>query len=143
MELEKSCGAVIVKAADTPQFLLVLQNDGHWGFPKGHVEGAETETETAMREIREETGLEVTIDDRFRTVDNYSPKPGVTKDVVYFLATPMAGRLTPQLSEISCARWCTFAEAERMFNFESNRKILSAAMEFLSNPVSGGNRRKL
>ncbi len=132
MELEKSCGAVIVKGGDAPKFLLVRQNDGHWGFPKGHVEGPETEIETATREIREETGLEVSIDSRFRSVDTYSPKQGVSKDVVYFLANPVSGSPTPQLSEISTVRWCTFTEAQELFNFESNRNILNAAMKFLA-----------
>lgn len=132
MKSEKSCGAVIVKNGETPKFLLVQQNDGHWGFPKGHVEGSETEIETAEREIREETGLEVSIDSRFRMVDTYSPKQGVSKDVVYFMANPVAGNLTPQLSEVNTVRWCTFTEAQELFNFESNRNILSAAMEFLA-----------
>lgn len=132
MDLEKSCGAVIVTNESTPKFLLVRQNDGHWGFPKGHVEGSETEIETAKREIREETGLEVSIDNRFREIDTYSPRQGVSKDVVYFLANPVAGNLTPQLSEIITVRWCTFSEAQKLFNYESNRKILDVAMEFLA-----------
>lgn len=132
MKSEKSCGAVIVKNGEAPKFLLVRQNDGHWGFPKGHVEGSETEIETAKREIHEETGLEVSIDSRFRMVDTYSPKQGVSKDVVYFMANPVAGNLTPQLSEVNTVRWCTFTEAQELFNFESNRNILSAAMEFVA-----------
>lgn len=133
MKLEKSCGAVIVKRGHLSKFLLVRQNDGHWGFPKGHVEGSETEMETAKREIREETGLEVSIDSRFRMVDTYSPKQGISKDVVYFLANPVTEDLMPQLSEISTVRWCTFNEAQKLFNFESNRNILNAAVKFLEN----------
>jgi hypothetical protein len=51
------------------------------------------------------------------------------------LASPVAGQLTPQLSKISTVRWCTFAEAQDLFHFEGNRRILSAATEFLKNPV--------
>ena len=55
-EREKSCGAILIDHQDDQiKTLIVRQNAGHWGFPKGHVEGDETEFETAFREVREET----------------------------------------------------------------------------------------
>ena len=88
MKKEISCGAVIARQTDAGCEILLIRhaNGGHWAFPKGHVEGNETEAETALREIREETGLSVTLDTNFRTVVTYSPKPGVMKDVIYFAA---------------------------------------------------------
>ena len=60
MQYEKSCGAVVVdRSGPQPLYLLVLQGAGHWSPPKGHVEEGEDEQETAMREIKEETGLDV------------------------------------------------------------------------------------
>ena len=86
MEREKSCGAVLFRGAAGRRTFLVLHSTlGHWTLCKGHVEPGESEHETAEREIREETGLSVGFVDGFRHVITYSPAPGVTKDVVFFL----------------------------------------------------------
>ena len=57
--MEKSCGIVLFHSED---FLLIqhsvkLGEKGHWDFPKGHMERGETEIQTALREVEEETGL--------------------------------------------------------------------------------------
>ena len=58
MKQEKSCGAIILRKQNkTIETLLVKHTKGHWAFAKGHVEENETEEETALREIKEETGL--------------------------------------------------------------------------------------
>lgn len=87
MKREKSCGALVYRYEGDRLMLLLLRHrhGGHWSFPKGHVEGEETETETALREIREETGLSVSLREGFRHTVEYYPKPGVRKQVVYFL----------------------------------------------------------
>ena len=58
MKFEKCCGCIIL---NENKVLLVKHNDGHWGFPKGHVEKDETELQTAIREVKEETNLDVEI----------------------------------------------------------------------------------
>ena len=68
---EKSCGAVVfTMVGDTLKYLLVHSVNGFWGFPKGHVEAGESEYDTAKREIREETGVNVTFIDGFRATDD-------------------------------------------------------------------------
>ena len=60
---EKSCGAVIYKIIDNQVYFLVEKMQrGHYALTKGHVENNETEVETATREIKEETNLDVIID---------------------------------------------------------------------------------
>ena len=59
---------------------------GHWAFPKGHVEKGETETETAVREVLEETGVPIEIEPGYRETNSYSPYRGAVKDVVSFWA---------------------------------------------------------
>ena len=88
MKKEKSCGAVVYRQGETGVEVLIIKhkNGGHWAFPKGHVEKKETEPETALREIKEETGLKVELDTGFREMVTYSPKPNVMKDVIYFAA---------------------------------------------------------
>ena len=129
---EKSCGAVIWRAeGGGRQYLLARHNGGHWSFPKGHVEGKETEEETAAREILEETGLTAAIDTGFRHVVTYSPKPGVVKDVVFFTATPTGGREHPQESEIAGLGWFPFREARERITYASDEEILLAAEGYL------------
>ena len=81
---EKACGAVIIR---DNKVLLVYQQNGFWGFPKGHIEEGETEVETAKREVEEEVGLEVEIDEAKRFTFSYIIKDSkIHKTVVLFLA---------------------------------------------------------
>ena len=82
---EKSCGAVLFTTEKgIKKFLLVESN--YFGFPKGHVEENETEQETALREIKEETGVDATIIPGFRETVNYKLPNGNVKEVVFFIA---------------------------------------------------------
>lgn len=131
MEHEKSCGAVILKKEDGIKVLLVqMKNGGHFAFPKGHVEGNETEHETATREILEETALRVDFVDGFRESVSYSPKEGVTKEVVYFLATPKIEKFVPQEEEILSIKWLDEFEALSAVTYENDRNILQKALNF-------------
>ena len=60
MIVEKSCGAIVyTKDHGDILYVIIRSKGGIYGFPKGHMEGNETEAETAFREIFEETGLTV------------------------------------------------------------------------------------
>lgn len=129
---EKSCGAVIWRGAPGEhQYLLAQHGAGHWSFPKGHVERGENERQTALREIREETGLDVELDTRFREVVTYYPAPGVIKDVVFFLAQPTGGTEHAQEEEIARLGWFTFQEARPLVTFASDEEVLLAAEAYI------------
>ena len=133
MRKEKSCGAVIYKYIDNELFILLLKHNlGHWSFAKGHVEDGETEQETAIREIKEETNLDVTINSDFRYVITYSPYEGAIKDVVYFLATTNSDNIKAQQSEISEIKWFKYEDAISMITYEDDRKVLMKAIEYLN-----------
>ena len=133
MRKEKSCGAVIYKYIDNELFILLLKHNlGHWSFAKGHVEDNETEQETAIREIREETNLDVTINSDFRYVITYSPYEGAIKDVIYFLATTNSNNIKAQQSEISEIKWFKYEDAISMITYEDGRKVLMKAIEYLN-----------
>jgi len=130
---EKSCGAVVWQDFDGQRrYLLARHNGGHWSFPKGHVEQGEKETDTAQREILEETGLSVEIDRRFRQVVTYYPSPGVIKDVVFFAARPIGGQECAQKEEISEIGWYAYQEARPLLTFASDEEVLLAAESYLS-----------
>jgi len=130
---EKSCGAVIWRRTDKGhEYLLAQHGAKHWSFPKGHVENDETEVETARREILEETGLTADIDTGFREVVTYYPKPGVIKDVVFFIATPTGGEEHAQEEEIRQLGWFSFADAQPLVTFATDIEVLKAAEAYIN-----------
>jgi len=123
---EKSCGAVIFRKVNNErQYFLLLnkKNDakGHWGFPKGHVEGTENEFETASREVFEETGMYVVFCGTERIVSHYSPKPGVEKDAVYYLATIRNNQTVKlQKEEVADFAWCSYQDAIKLLTYDKD-----------------------
>ena len=133
MKLEKSCGAVIYRTReDTREYLILTAIGGHHTLCKGHVEEGETEHDTALREIREETGLSVELADGFRHVIRYSPYPGCMKDVVFFAARVTGGELVCQPEEVAAAEFLPLEAAAARITHASDRETLLAAEKFLS-----------
>ena len=135
MQHEKSCGAIVYRKFHGNIELLLIknQNGGHWSFPKGHVEGAETEEETAVREIMEETGISVILDTSFRHVITYAPKKETTKDVVYFLARAVTYDYTPQEEEIAQIKWVEINHAATLLSYDNDSQLVSQAKEQITN----------
>lgn len=132
MKYEKSCGAVVYTVRDGQRLYLVEHTpSGKHVLPKGHVEAGESEAETALREIREETNLEVALDCSFREIAVYSPKPNVEKTVVFFLAQPTSWELIPQPGEVESLSWLPFEEAEPLMTYPPVREVLIKAEECL------------
>ncbi len=133
MKQEKSCGAVVYRLRnETLDFLVEHMIQGHTSIPKGHVEGNETEEETAVREIREETRLEVKLDTVFRHEIRYSPYPGIMKQVIFFAAEAQAGEMKNQESEVSSLEWLPAEQAIRAVTYGDDRDVLSHAAVYLS-----------
>ena len=78
---EKACGVIIYKNENNTRKYVIISGvgiyQGYYGFPKGHMEPGETEIMTAIREVFEETAVQVHIDSKFRETVHYSPMPGV------------------------------------------------------------------
>ena len=135
---EKSCGAVIFFPVGTGRLYLIEQmRKGHFSICKGHVEGEETEHETATREIREETALHVRFLDGFRETEEYSPYEGCMKEVVFFLAQAENMRAHPQPEEVRDIYWLPLELALKQLSFESDREILRRADAFLNDAGDG------
>lgn len=133
MKFEKSCGAIIIrKNNNNVETLLIRMLGGHWSYPKGHVEQNETEIETALREIKEETNLDVIIDTRFREITTYSPKVDVIKDVIFYLAIAKTNDVKIQETEVSEYMWININEAFNIITFEEDKKILKKAIRFIN-----------
>ncbi len=129
MRHEKSCGAIVYRRFHGNIEILLIRhlNSGHWSFPKGHMESGETEMETAVREVREETSIDVRIDPTFRETVSYSPKRDTQKIVVYFIGFARNYNFTPQAGEISEVRWVDIGYASRILTYENDRNIVIKA----------------
>ena len=118
---DKACGAVVIRDY---QVLMVYQNNGFWGFPKGHMEPGESEVETAVREVAEETGLKIVVDGGKRFEFSYDlPELGLHKTVVLFLAETDRQEARRQVSEIKELKWVPFSEVEDMLTFSEWRAV--------------------
>ena len=134
---EKSCGAVVYKFKENGLFFLVEHMvHGHTSIPKGHMEGNETEEETAIREIREETGLEVRLDTVFRHAIYYSPGIGIMKEVVFFAAEAVSGDMRNQECEVISLEWLPYDKAIEVMTYDTDKDVLSHAAVYLSIKLS-------
>ncbi len=130
---EKSCGAVIFNDSTKERHFLVVknQNGRYWGFPKGHIEVGETEEQTAIREVKEETGLDVTLLDGFRKTSVYRLVGHIKKKVVIFLAKSDSRKVTIQDSEIANYKWLKKDELCDALRNRNDFKIFDAALTWL------------
>ena len=126
---EKSCGIAVFN--DT-KLLLVKHIDGHIGMPKGHMEKGETEEETAIREVKEETNIDASIVSGFRKVITYSPKPNVIKDVVFFVGISNNTDIKKQDSEISELYFIDINKAPSLITYDDDREAVVDSIKFYS-----------
>lgn len=134
MQHEKSCGALVVRRADDGKvYILMIRHKagGHRSFPKGHMEPGETEYMTAVREVFEETAVQIRIDTDFRKTVHYHPMPGVSKEVVYFLTETTQSDIQPREGEIAQVEWVPLEQAEQSLTHENDKTVLRAAMQRL------------
>ncbi|MEX1170606.1 MAG: NUDIX hydrolase [Chloroflexota bacterium] len=100
-----------------------------WTLPKGTPKPGESREETALREVAEETGLEVRITAPFDSIQYRFVQGGqrIHKTVHYFLMAPVGGDLASHDHEFEQVRWITFAEASSMLTFETERALVARA----------------
>ena len=139
-QYEKSCGAVLY-AKDRSgsgnggngdiKFLLVRGPTNRVGFPKGHIERGETEFETALREIYEETSLNVVLKADFKEEYEYRINGFIKKKVVYFLAEFNINDeyKIRDNKEIIEQRLISYEEARSLLRFTQDKEILRKAYE--------------
>ncbi len=100
-----------------------------WTLPKGTPEAGESTAETATREVREESGLEVRIVQPLPSIEYDFVQFGtrIHKTVHYFLMDPIGGDLAQHDHEFADVRWVTFGEAQRLLSFETERGLVADA----------------
>ena len=139
MKYEKSCGAVVFTRINNEiKYLIIRSLTGIYGFPKGHSEKNESEEETALREVLEETGIKINLVPNFRSEDEYPlpKKENTAKRVVYFLGEYQNQEITYQKEELTGAALEDYESAMALLQFEGVKRILTEANSFLCSQQS-------
>ena len=131
---EKSCGAVVVLTNTEPKYLLLQYDAGHWDFVKGNVELNESEKDTVIRELQEETGIvEARFLDGFREkIEYFYRRQGTTihKEVIFFLIETHTETVTLSFEHVGYA-WLSYQDAMERLTFKNAKDVLRKAHELL------------
>lgn len=132
--LATSAGGVVVSGdPDRPALVVGMRRRGRdsvtWTLPKGTPDPGETIEETALREVTEETGLEVRILEPLRAIEYAFVQDGtrIRKTVHYYLMEPTGGDLARHDSEFERVRWVPFDEAPGLLSFATERELVADA----------------
>jgi 8-oxo-dGTP pyrophosphatase MutT (NUDIX family) len=141
MNIIRSAGIIVYKEQENdqkqivPYYLLLLYPGGYWEFPKGKLELGETETGAAIRELKEETGLEADLQDKFQETIKYSFKNRqgnvVDKYVDFFIGKARGSKVVLS-SEHRDFAWLPFEQATVYIQHNNARELLKKADTFLA-----------
>jgi ADP-ribose pyrophosphatase YjhB (NUDIX family) len=136
-----SAGGVVVRTDGGIEVCLIRPaGRSVWGLPKGGVEEGETLTETALREVAEETGLIGVVEQELGIIDYsfYSREQctRIHKTVHYFLVRATGGDTARHDHEVSDARWVRLRQALRLMNYPNEREMVRRAAAALGRPVT-------
>lgn len=142
VEWEVSVGAVVYRTQHgTREFLVLKYPSGHYDFPKGHQEKGETEIQTLLREVREETGLtKLHVFNQKQTIKYYYRAKGneyrkrkragrgtlIFKLVHFYPAQADFGPVTLSDEHIGF-KWMSYQKARRRVTFENAKRVLDMA----------------
>ena len=137
---ESSCGAVVFRNDATEKKFLLIRNkrSAHWGFPKGHIEPGENNEQTAIREVLEETGINIRVLPNFKKCSEYTIQGRIEKSVSSFLAETDDVEYPIQPEEIEECGWFSYYDALKTLNYDNDKRILEQAKQYLLANCTGG-----
>jgi 8-oxo-dGTP pyrophosphatase MutT (NUDIX family) len=136
-EKATSAGGVVFRVTEGVRDVLLCgrSSDGLWALPKGTPEPGETLEQTALREVREETGVEVEPDGVVGEIKYWfsRPREGVryNKTVRHYLLHPIGGDPSLHDDEFDEVRWFPVQEALKLMTYANEVRILRMALEMV------------
>jgi bis(5'-nucleosidyl)-tetraphosphatase len=131
---EKSCGAVVFLRNSEVNYLLLRYGAGHWDFVKGNVEPNESEKDTVIRELQEETGIVDAqfIDDFKEKIEYFYRRQGTTihKEVIFFLIETHTEKVELSYEHVGYT-WLNYQHAMEKLTFKNAKDVLQKAHELL------------
>lgn len=140
-EQQRSAGGVVVRAgAHGPEIALIsVGAPPRWQLPKGLIEPGEAPETTALREVREETGIEGELVAPLEPIEYWyvatardGSRVRIHKQVHFFLLRAVGGSVSDHDHEVHEARWTALADAPTTLAFESERRVVRLAAERLA-----------
>ncbi|MFL5733156.1 MAG: NUDIX hydrolase [Chloroflexia bacterium] len=137
---EYSSGGVVYHRTSEGFDIAVVNRARHtdWSLPKGHIEEGETREQAALREVKEETGLETRIIAPLEEVTYFytSPKKGLIRKTVYhYLLEASPGPLGGPNWEVSEVRWVPINEAHTLLSYPKDREVVEKAIDILNSKL--------
>lgn len=136
-EVERSAGGVVVRRIHGVLHVLVIRDPYRkWGLPKGHVEEGETDEQTALREVAEETGLaDLRLGSELVTIDWFFKADGrkIHKFTTFYLMHSQRGDPVPELSEgISECAWVPLERAHERISYDNASEVVRIAQRVIA-----------
>jgi len=136
---EVSAGGVIYRKRAGAIEIALIHVGNRWGLPKGHVEKGESNSDAALREVREETGLEGRMrkklgDIRYSYRDKRTGREPIRiyKRVYFYLLRYLKGDVRDHDHEVDEARWFPIEEAIQTLKFATERRMVKRALAVLT-----------
>ena len=127
-----SAGGVVARldASGAPEVVLCgRRSEKLWALPKGTPDGGEPIEQTALREVREETGLDVEALEKLGTIEYWFVLKGfrIHKRVHHWLMRPVGGDVAEHDHEYDDVAWFGIDDALQRITYENERKIVREA----------------
>lgn len=137
MLFERSYGIIpLMREGDAWRVLIILREKGFWEFPKGHGESGESAEQAAIRELKEETALNVVsfLQKDPLIVEYEFERKGraVPKQVFYFIAE-VAGEFRNQKGEVEAGEWLSLEGAVEKLTFKNSKELCQKVIVLLNN----------
>jgi 8-oxo-dGTP diphosphatase len=132
---QHSAGGVAVRINDDRPEIAVIRTaeGGRWQLPKGIVDPGESAEQAAVREVREEAGIDCEIAEPLDTIEYWfvasydGPKKRYHKTVSFYLMNYISGDVADHDHEVTEARWVGFDEALSMLSFQNEKAVVEKA----------------
>ena len=137
---EISAGGIVYKKENNLVFILMIQTSGKsaetkkaWTFPKGHIDGDEKPEETAVREVREETGITAKIVEKLGSIKYTFLWEGenIFKIVTWYLMEYVSGDPSGHDYEVEEAKWIELSEVEPLLKYKTDKEIFEKAKKII------------
>ena len=137
---EVSAGGLVVDSTGTKGLLIgrIDAKDSKrerllWSLPKGHIETGETPEEAAVREVKEETGIDSAIAKSLGVIDFWFMAGGkrIHKTVHHFLFKETGGKIAPQVSEVDDVRWFPLEEIVEKLAYPDEKKLIAHSKDLI------------